>query len=159
MQPSAHPQNPSRLSRGLEFLQRALDIDPSNAQAQVATGAAWGIQGRLDESIAKMRYGMQISPRDKRLGFWGWALGCILLKSGDVDAALAEARFSAGRDPRLHLSRLLEAAALCRLGRFAEARAALGTARRLRPSLRLDEVESSHGRRMAAELAKIWSAE
>lgn len=143
--------------RGAETLQRALAIDPSNAQAHVALGASMGLQGLVDEGVARMRHGMRISPQDRRLGFWGWALGSMLLHAGQGEAALAEARASAGRDPRLHLSRILEAAALLQLSREPEARAALAAARRIRPTLTLPEVAHAHGRRVAEKLKPLWA--
>jgi tetratricopeptide (TPR) repeat protein len=142
--------------RGTETLQRALAIDPSNAQAHVALGASMGLQGRVDEGVASMRHGMRLSPQDRRLGFWGWALGSLLLRARQAEAALTEARASAGRDPRLHLSRILEAAALIHLGREPEARAALAAARRIRPTLTLPEVARVQGRRVAEKLGPLW---
>ncbi|MCU0940530.1 MAG: hypothetical protein MUC86_15685 [Burkholderiaceae bacterium] len=142
--------------RGGEILQRALSIDPSNAQAHVALGATLGMQGQVEEGVASMRRGMRISPQDRRLGFWGWALGSLLLQSGRIEATLVEARTSAGRDPRLHLSRVLEAVALQRLGLGAEARVALASALRIRPALTLPEVARVQGRRAAATLGPLW---
>jgi tetratricopeptide (TPR) repeat protein len=144
--------------RGAAILRQALDIDPSNAQAHVALGAAQGLLGQWDAAVANMRHGMRISPRDRRLGFWAWVLGRFLLRAGRPDEALAEARASAGRDARLHLSRILMAAALQALGRADEACEALAAARRLRPRLTLAEIELSHGRRVAQGLAAAWAA-
>ena len=143
--------------RGVEILQRALAIDPSNAQAHVALGAAFGLQGRVDDGLACMRHGIRISPQDRRLGIWGWVLGRLLLHAGQAEAALQEARKSAARDPRLHLSRILEAAALLQTGREDEARIALATARRIRPALTLQEVARANGRRLAARLQPLWA--
>ena len=145
--------------RGAEILRRALDIDPSNAQAHVALGATMGKQGQIDAAIERMQYGMRISPRDRRLGFWGWALGCLLLRAKRTEDALLEARTSAGRDPRLHFSRILEAAALQELGREEDARLALAAARRIRPELTVQEVVRSHGRRIAGRLEALWGGE
>jgi TolB-like protein len=142
--------------RGAEILQRALAIDPSNAQAHVALGATVALQGRREDGIARLRHGMRISPRDRRLGFWGWALSQFLLRAGHPEEALEEARLAARRDARLHLARLAEANALQALGRAAEARAALATARRLRPVLTPEEVAQVHGKRMAGQLAPLW---
>lgn len=142
--------------RGTEALKRALAIDPSNAQAHVGLGASLGMQGLVEEGVASMRHGMRISPQDRRLGFWGWALGSLLLRDGQVEAALVAARGSAGRDPRLHLSRVLEAVALLRLDREAEARVALAAALRIRPTLSLPEVAHSQGRRAAQRLGPLW---
>lgn len=142
--------------RGAEILERALEIDPSNAQAHVALGATHALSGQFDAGIERMRYGMRISPRDRRLGFWGWALAGFLLRAGRTEEALQEARISAGRDSKLHLTRILEAAALQTLGRTEEAREAVDAARRLRASLTLDEVALSHGRRFAKQIEPLW---
>jgi len=142
--------------RGAEILQLALAIDPSNAQAHVALGTTRALQGQWEHGIRTLRHGMRISPRDRRLGFWGWALAQSLLRSGQTEEALAEARTSAGRDARLHLPRIIEAAALQALGRVDEARMALAVARRLRPSLTPIEVEHSHGRHVARQIASLW---
>ncbi len=142
--------------RGAEILRQALVIDPSNAQAHVALGATLALQGQLEAGIEKMRHGMRISPRDRRLGFWGWALSEFLLRANRPEEALHEARASAGRDTKLHLSRVAEAAALQALGRSAEAGEALAAARRLRPGLTPGEVERSHGRHLARQIAPLW---
>lgn len=142
--------------QGAESLERALQIDPSNAQAHVALGATQAILGQIDAGLERMRHGMRISPRDRRLGFWGWALSGFLLRCGRTEEALQEARASIGRDSKLHLARIVEAAALGELGRGDEARAALGTARRLRPLLTVNEVALSHGRRVAKQIEVLW---
>jgi len=142
--------------RGVALLQQALEIDPSNAQAHVALGAARAMTGALAEGIAGMRLGMRISPRDRRLGFWGWALGSFLLRAERTDEALEEARTAIRRDPRFHLARVLEAALLDLRGQTAEAAAALAMARQLCPGLSLGEITQTHGRRVAARLGLLW---
>jgi adenylate cyclase len=144
--------------RGAEILQRALQIDPSNAHAHVALGACLCQMGQFDDGLERMRYGMRISPRDRRLGFWGWAISAYLLRANRVEEALVEARASARRDPRLHLSRIAEAAALEVQGRTPEARSALAEARRIRPMLTAQEVARTHGKRAAARLLPLWNA-
>ena len=100
--------------QGVDVLHRALEIDPSNAQAHVALGASWVLSGQLAAGIEKLRYGMKISPRDRRLGFWGWALGTFLLRADRLDEALLEASASSRRDPQFSLPRVLEAAKIGR---------------------------------------------
>jgi len=143
--------------RGVEILQQALEIDPSNAQAHVALGAAFAVRGKLEAGIEKMRFGMKISPRDRRLGLWGWALGLFLLMGDRIDEALAEARTSSRRDPKFHLARVLQAAALDRQGLPAEAGAALAFARELRSELTLNEVALTHGQRVGERMALLWA--
>lgn len=145
-------------ARGVEVLRQALDIDPSNAQAHVALGASLALTGQLDAGIEKMRFGMSISPRDRRLGFWGWALGVFLLRAERLDDALAEARMSSRRDPGFHLARVLEAAVLDRQGHLEDAGSALTMARQLCPTLTLKEIAHTHGRRAGARLALLWAA-
>lgn len=144
--------------QGVEVLLRALEIDPSNAQAHVALGASWVLTGQLDVGIERMRYGMKISPRDRRLGFWGWALGTFLLRADQPDEALAEARLSSRRDPRFSLPRVLEAAILDRQGKAEEASAALAWARQLSPTLTLNEIALTHGRHVGKRMALLWGS-
>jgi len=146
------------LERGAEILRQACEMDPSNAQSHVALGAALALLDDSDEGIARMRHGIKLSPRDRRLGFWGWALGLFLLRANRAGEALEEARSAARRDPRLHLPLILEAVAQATLGRTVLARAALMSARRIRPKLTQREVEISHGRRAARILAGVWDA-
>ncbi len=142
--------------RGAEILRQAVEMDPSNAQAEVALGAALSLLGDFDTGIAHMRHGIRLSPRDRRLGFWSWMLGMFLLRSGRTAEALEEARISARRDPRFYLPLILEAAAQATLDRMEAARAALGSARRMRPNLTQREIQRSHGKRAARILSDIW---
>lgn len=144
------------VDRGVEILRQALEIDPSNAQAHVSLGTALNLMGQAETGIETMRLGMKISPRDRRLGFWGWALGTFLLRANHVEEALEEARTASRRDSGLYLTRVLEAAALDRLGCEDEARTALAVARRLRERLTLKEVALTHGRQVGERLALLW---
>ncbi len=144
-------------ARGVEVLHQALEIDPSNAQAHVALGASLVLTGKLEEGIEKMRFGMKISPRDRRLGFWGWALGAYLLRAERLDEALAEARTASQRDPKFHFTRVLEAAVLDHKGHSVDASASLALARQLCPTLTLNEIARIHGRRVSARMALLWA--
>jgi adenylate cyclase len=145
--------------RGADILRQASEMDPSNAQAEVALGAALAMLGDRDAGIEHMRLGIKISPRDRRLGFWGWVLGGFLLRANRAREALEEAQIAARRDPRLHLPLILEAAAQATLGRTELARAALMSARRIRPKLTQREIAISHGRRAAKVLAGVWDVD
>jgi adenylate cyclase len=142
--------------RGAEILRQACERDPSNAQSQVALGAALAQLGDLDTGIARMRHGIKLSPRDRRLGFWGWGLGLFLLQANRVGEALEEARIAARRDPSLHLPLILEAVTQATLGRTVLARAALVSARRIRPKLTRREIEITHGTDAARILTAAW---
>lgn len=144
--------------RGTEILRQAVEIDPSNAQAQVALGAALALSGDLEGGISRMRHGIRLSPRDRRLAFWGWALGLFLMRANRVDEAVEEARAATRRDPRFYLPMILEALARAVLGQTELAATALKAAKRLRPRLTLQEIERSHGKRAARILAGFWDA-
>jgi tetratricopeptide (TPR) repeat protein len=143
-------------SRGAEILQQAVELDPSNAQAHVALGAALGLLGNLEEGVARMRHGIRLSPRDRKLGFWGWALGLFLMRAGRPLEAYEEVRLASRRDPRLFLLLVLESTVHSALGRSDLAKTSLTSARRLRPELTLSQIEISHGRRAARILADFW---
>ncbi len=142
--------------RAVEILERVLALDPSNAQAHVALGATLALQGDRASGIEKVRSGMRISPRDRRLGFWGWFLGLTLLRDGRAEEALHEARTSAARDTRLHLSRVLQAGVLQSLGRSAEAHEAFSAARQLRPLLSREEMLASDGAALVLLIEPLW---
>jgi adenylate cyclase len=144
-------------SRGTEILRQAAELDPSNAQAQVALGAALALRGDLEGGVTYMRHGIKLSPRDRRLAFWGWALGFYLMRAKRPAEALEEARLAARRDPRLFLPPLLEAVAHAALGETDAAKRSLISARRLRPELTLRDVGISHGRRAMNVLADFWT--
>ncbi len=60
------------VQRGSEILERAIENDPSNAQAWVALGTSLCfLENTGDVGLEKLRHGMRLSPRDHRLGFWG----------------------------------------------------------------------------------------
>jgi adenylate cyclase len=145
------------LARGREWLERALEIDPSNAQAHVALGAAQVQNRELDTGIKTMRHGIRLSPLDARLPFWGMVLAIALARADRLQDALAETLSSCRRDGRLFGARVLAAFILLRLGREPEARAALTEARRIRPTLNLEEIQHFFGRSITRNLAAIWS--
>jgi len=143
--------------RGVDLLRRALELDPSNAQAHVALGAALVRSGRFDEGIRSLEFGMRSSPKDFRLTFWSMILAYALGRAGRLEDALAEASAAARRDGRLYTARVVIAWVLTKLDRKGEARAALAEARRIRPAISLDEVQRFFGKKTAAELKPVWN--
>ena len=144
------------IPRGRELLERAIQIDPSNAQAHVALGATQVQVREFDAGIKTMQHGIRLSPRDGRLPFWGMVFAAGLASADRLQEALAEALNSCQRDGRLYGARVVAAFVLLRLGRAPEARAALTEARRIRLALSIEEIQHLFGRYVARELAAIW---
>jgi len=129
------------LSRGIGLMRRSLELDPSNAQAHAALGAAL-LQSGNEEGIDEMRYGMRISPRDNRLGAWGGLFARALLSVGKVDEAIEAAEYACRADDKIFLPRLVLAVAQSMANNPDAARAALADARRIMPDLRMEDVAS-----------------
>jgi adenylate cyclase len=142
--------------RGIEILERAIDRDPSNAQAWVALGAAQLTNRQPDLAIAKLEHGLRISPRDNRLAVWVGIYALALGFVGRLDEAIEQARVGCRRDDKLHNPRVVLAALLVTEDRIEEAVSALAEARRIRSRLSLREVRGIVGGRYADALRKIW---
>lgn len=125
--------------RGIGMMQRAVELDPSNAQAHAALGAAMLRLGQI-EGIEEMRYGISISPRDTRLGVWGAMLARGLLSLGKVGEAIEAADHACRCDDKIFLPRLILAMAQLMAGNADAARAALDDARRIRPHLSANDI-------------------
>jgi adenylate cyclase len=143
--------------RGHALLLRALELDPSNAQAHVSLGATEVRRGRFEEGIKSLKFGMRSSPKDLRLTLWSMLLADGLRRAGRLDEALDVATKACRRDGRLYGARVVAASVLIQLSRPEEARRMLSDARRIRPALGLEEVRRFFGRDAAADLAAIWS--
>jgi adenylate cyclase len=145
------------VQRGSEILERAIENDPSNAQAWVALGTSLCFLEKMgDLGLEKLRHGMRLSPRDHRLGFWGTFYALALARNRRLTAAHEEVQAACRRDPQFYVARIVLALTAASLGSKEEAIAALREARRLRPRLALEEIQLLVGRG-AALLAPLWS--
>lgn len=145
-----------RLDHASELLHLALEADPSNPQVHVALGALLAARGNLVDGMERMRLGIRLSPRDRRLGLWDWALSNLLFKAGRFEESLHEARLAAQRDPRIAAARFAEAAALMALGRADDALPCLRRARELQPRQTAEGLRRAHGDATAACLSPLW---
>jgi adenylate cyclase len=132
--------------RGLDLLQRAVENNPSNAQAWVAYGTSLLGTARTSEGVEKLKYGIRISPLDDRLAFWGTILSFALFRAGKSDEAVEEARRACRRDDKLPISRVVLAIILASQGLPDEADDAMADAKRIHPQLKAEEIQPMVGR-------------
>lgn len=138
-------------NRGIPLLQRALEINPGNAQAWAAIGAVRMRTG--DEGGAEdMRRGIRLSPRDTRLAPWGALLARGLLSYGHVEDAIEAARDACLYDDKIFLPRAVLAIAYSTKGDKKASIDAWQDARRLRPELCLADIEWMAYRKELARL-------
>ncbi len=130
-----------RLTRGVGMIERAIELDPSNAQAHAALGAVM-LRLENEEGIEVMRHGMRISPRDNRLAVWGALLARGLLSFGRIEEAIEAADHACRSDDKIFLPRLVLALAQNVAGNQEAARNALDEARRIRPRLSIDDLSN-----------------
>ena len=135
------------VDRAMPILEKALEQDPSNAQAWAALGAAKINNRQLDDGIRDLRHGIRISPLDNRLAVWGSFLAIGLMLGGDLDEALMAARNACRRDVRNHIPQMTLAAVLLAARQPVQARTAMAEAYRLRPELSITEIKCLVGSR------------
>ncbi len=140
--------------RGIPLMQRAIELNPGNAQAWAAVGAARLRTG--DESgVDDMRHGLRISPRDSRLAAWGALLAQGLLFYGRAEEAVEAAQNACIYDDKIFLPRVILAIAHCTQGDNISAKTAWQDARRIRPKLSIGDVNWMAGPKVMRKLQAI----
>ena len=142
-------------ARALPVLEKAVELDPSNAQAWTALGAARLADRQPREAVEALRHGMRISPLDNRLAVWGSFLALALMLSGRLEEAVGEARVACRRDSRNHIPWVVLAGVRLAVGDPAAASQALAQAFVLRPQLSTQEIASLLGRSACAQLQQL----
>jgi tetratricopeptide (TPR) repeat protein len=142
------------LDRGLPILERSLELDPNNAHAWTAIGAAMMMKKDFQAAVDALTKGIAMSPSDSRLSVWGAVLAMAKLVNDDSDGALAAARQAKMRDDRNYLPRLAEAAVLASQQETGLLSDAVRETLRTRANLEWDEVRCFVGSRLADI---VWS--
>ena len=135
------------VARGIGILERAVENDPSNAQAWVALGVALIRQGKARKGVELLRHGMRLSPLDNRLAYWGTNLAYALYRLHRKEEAYEEAKTAAKRDDKNYMARVVLGMIATDLGFENEARQAVSDALRIRPGLRGGDLSKLLGRK------------
>ena len=141
--------------RALPILRHAVELNAANAQAWAALGTACMLAGDFEEGVRHLAHGIEISPLDSRLSFWGTFLAMGLLYLRRVEEALAQAELACQRDPSCAYARIALAAIRHACGDRAAATAVLGEAFRLDPALSPEQLASVAGGKRAAALLEL----
>lgn len=142
-------------ARALPILQHAVDLNNANAQAWAALGSVCISQRRLDAAVENLRHGMNISPLDTRLAFWGSVLSTALRLHGRYNEARAEAELACRREYTAYWPRVALAAAHYRGGDRTGALAALNDAYRAKADLTPQQLRYLVGWRLSNELLAL----
>lgn len=126
--------------RGIPLMKRAIELNPGNAQAWAAVGAA-RLRSGDEDGIEDMRHGIRISPRDSRLAAWGALLAQGLLSYGRVDEAIEAAQNACRYDDKIFLPRVVLAIAHSTRGEKQASTQAWKDAQRIRPKLCIDDIK------------------
>jgi adenylate cyclase len=138
--------------RGVALLERAVESDPSNAQAWAALGVGLIRTRKMREGVDRLQHGIAISPLDSRLAYWGTILANALFRLRRYDEALRAAKDACGRDDRFANSRVVTAMILTRIGQSKAAEDAMQEARRIFPGLGAEHVRGLIGARGVRDL-------
>ena len=141
--------------RGMPLLEKALHINPDNAQAMVARGAVKLSIGSFEESIADLKKGVDLSPLDARLAVWQSLLSTALLAHGDIDGALTQASEASLRSHNAYMPFVALAAAQLVAKDLTSATSSLAEAFYIKPDLSEKQIAALIGSKLASELIKL----
>ena len=119
--------------RALAEAERAVELNPNNAQAQHILGTALTLLGRPAEGLPAQEKSNVLSPRDPRHGIWMWTMALTHLTAHRYDQAVEWSQRAIRRHPGNPDAHLVLASSLGHLGRVEDARAALDSYARLMP--------------------------
>ncbi|MGI9390581.1 MAG: winged helix-turn-helix domain-containing protein [Boseongicola sp.] len=139
--------------RGRTILQRALNIDAHNPQAQAALGAQMLRDKELDVAIELLETAVRAVPQNNTVAVWGSVLAQAYLMRGDTASALEEASRAVAADDRTHLSRVVLVAVYLARDELTAARQAWDDTIRVTPDLTAQQVTAVVGNKYSELIA------
>jgi adenylate cyclase len=119
------------------YLDRALEVSPSCANAWTMSSLARGFLGDAAVAIEHAEHGLRLSPLDAHMFWHEGALAQAYYIGGHYDAAIAWDRKAIARNPSAHFVHRRLIASLAAMGRAPDARRAAAEFLRLQPDFRL----------------------
>src|SRR5215203_5248766 len=111
-------------------VKRALELNPNNADAHLASGMLFCDTGRCDNGLAELKRAVELDPLNLRNNA---IEGEYLYFAGRADEALARFQKTFELEPNFYLAHLFASSAYTDQGRFAEAITEAQTAKKLNP--------------------------
>lgn len=113
----------------IPILERAIQVDPSNARAWGTLGRALRNVGRYDDAVTKLEHALRLGAREHMAFLWSNWLGTCHIHLGNYQEALQAAEVASGQAPQFIWTWLVMASALGHLGRTQDAATALARAK------------------------------
>lgn len=140
------------LPESMKYLQRALDINPSDASAYAQIGNAQIRSGKPAEGLENVRYAMQLSPRDPIMPVWLEFAGNAELELKHYDEAIDYFRSSIALNSGYPRSWAGLVAATALSGQSKDARVALERLKTFAPGLNDEAFMRQYGRHDSSRL-------
>jgi tetratricopeptide (TPR) repeat protein len=114
-----------RFEEALAAFERALALDPCDAEAHAYAGHVAFLTGDLESSLVATRHAITLSPRNRGAGLWHLWIGLYDFWQGRDELAIPHLVRAADLSPSLAYPTAFLASALAHAGRVAEARSSL----------------------------------
>ena len=134
-----------RFEQGVPLLERAVAVNPSNAQARAALGTAYKGLDRFEESASTLEAALAISPAYKGIAPWATVLAGSYLHLDRREDAAATIDRALRCDPNFFPAHLTAALVALRGGDTAAAQEHIDEAHRIEPDLNLQRITSVVG--------------
>ena len=124
---------PDQHELAISEAERALELNPNDAQAHTVLGTLLDSTGNSEDGIRKIEKGLQLNPQDPRNNVYLTLLARAHLNARRYEDAVGSARKALRHHPGYPNANYILAASLGHLDRQAEARAALDECERVQP--------------------------
>jgi tetratricopeptide (TPR) repeat protein len=127
----------------LSYYERAVAVNPNEAENRALLGAALGVAGDYDAARDQFETAMRLSPRDAHIATWYNYLGIAAFLAGRDEEAAEWARKTVEANPQFSGGYRTLAASYGNLGRLTEAEAARARLQELLPHLTIAQLRES----------------
>lgn len=138
--------------RGIPLIERAIELDPSNAQARAALGAAKFMAGNLEVGMADLAAAVKLSPCDPGLALWACMLTVGSGYQNKWEEAEQWAELAYKSDARFFPGLIAYAWVHAERGRLKDAQSILDDAKKLFPAMDEAYINSLLGQGVLAGL-------